>query len=85
MKHSKNTTANALALTGAILWVICSLVTLLAPDVYLYFARLWMHTMEIVIQPFSFFNFVVGGITFTIAAWLVGYLYGWCHEVVSRK
>lgn len=87
MKLEKGIIANAFALTTAVAWVICSVVVYLFPDPSLLITRWWMHGMQVEVMGtwnLTLGNFVWGGLTITAAAWLVGYIYGWTWEKLSR-
>lgn len=88
MKLEKITIANASALTTAILWVICSIIVAILPAFSFSVTQWWMHGMTFSsmgqwnLNPS---NFVLGGISLIIVAWVSGYTFGWSWETVSKK
>jgi len=78
MKHEPNATANAVAVSVAIIFVLCRIAVALFPDLAMAVAQSWFHGLEI--SKVSGWNlsldaFIIGLITSTIGAWLVGYLF----------
>ena len=47
MKHDPTSTANALAVTGAILYVFCRIAVSLFPNLSISIAQSWFHGLEI--------------------------------------
>lgn len=88
MKSGKIALANALALTTAILWVVCSLLIVVFPAAALTVTTWWMHGLALSSMGtwnLTWGNVLLGGITLMVAAWLIAYLFGWCWETVSGK
>ena len=88
MKHSPVATANASALTVAVVYVVCRLLVGMFPEASLAVAKSWFHGIDISLISswnLSFESFVLGIVTATIFAWGVGYLYGWGFEYFSKK
>jgi len=78
MKHDPTSTANALAVTSAILYVFCRIAVSLFPDLSVAIAQSWFHgleTSQVTGWSLSIGSFVLGLVSFTIAAWLTGYLF----------
>lgn len=86
MKLTKESLANALALTTAIAWVVCSLFVTILPGFSLIVTKWWMHGMPLPGNwNLNFGNFLLGGITLTISGWLFGYVLGWSLEYFSKN
>ncbi len=88
MKLTKKSLANGLAFVTAIAWVICSAFVILLPDFSLTVTKWWMHGMDILSLGdwnLNLNNFLLGGVTLTISAWLFGYVLGWSLEYFSEK
>ena len=69
---------NALAVTTAIIYVVCRVLVGLFPDVSFAIAESWFHGIEI--SKLGAWNltmsaFVIGLISSTITAWVVGYIF----------
>ena len=78
MKHNPLTTANAVAATTAIVYVACRLLVGLFPEISMNVAKSWFHGIDI--SKISAWNlsteaFILGIVSATIGAWLVGYLF----------
>ncbi len=85
MKHNPNASANALALTGGIFYVACRLLVGIFPDLMYRVAQSWFHGMGIAKSSswnISLESFFVGLISFTVTAWLTGYLFAWIYNKV---
>lgn len=90
MKHEPNVTANAIAVTVGVLYVICRVLVLLAPDLFLAITGTWFHGIDIskiaatsaAADPGSF---VLGLITSAGGAWLVGYLFAYIYNYFVKK
>ena len=86
MKLEKTVLANALALTTAILWILCALFVVLLPDLSMTVVKWWMHGMDptaLGAWSLDLANFILGGLTLVISAWVSGYIFGWAWEKVS--
>ena len=78
MKHNPLTTANAVAATTAIVYVACRLLVGLFPKISMNVAKSWFHGIDI--SKIGAWNlsteaFILGIVSATIGAWLVGYLF----------
>ena len=78
MKHHPVTTANAVAATTAVVYIVCRLLVGLFPEISMNVARSWFHGIDI--SKISAWNlstesFILGIVSATIGAWLVGYLF----------
>jgi len=88
MKLTGTILANAFALTTVIVWVICSAFIFLLPGLSMTITSWWVHGLDL--SPLGTFkldliNFLLGGITLTLAFWGIGYIFGWSWEKVSKK
>ncbi len=84
MKLTKELLANAFALTGAILWIACTMIAILLPGLYRAGAELFA-LGNVGHQSLSFYNVVLGGVLFAIVSWVVGYVFGWSLELLSKR
>jgi len=88
LKRDSLVWANGLALTTAVVWVVCSLITFLFPSAAEMVFGWWMHGMDVsALMPFNITltNFFLGGVTMTVSAWLTGYVLGWSLTYFSRR
>ena len=86
MKSVSMRLANAFALAMIILWVICSAVVWLLPDLSWQITGWWMHGMNLSAMGYwnlTFSNFLLGGIAAVVSAWVTGYVLGWSWEKVK--
>ncbi|MDO8658920.1 MAG: DUF5676 family membrane protein [Candidatus Levybacteria bacterium] len=69
--------ANAFTVVGIALYVICRILTLLAPDFLFSIGQSWFHTFSLnaskTATPLDFGTFLIGGVTFGIFVWLTSY------------
>ncbi|MEK7597266.1 MAG: DUF5676 family membrane protein [Patescibacteria group bacterium] len=78
MKHNPISTANAAAVTVAIVYIVCRVGVSLFPDLSMTIAQSWFHGIkltQISELNLSLGSFVLGLTTSTIGTWLVGYLF----------
>lgn len=78
MKHNPLVTANAVAATTTIVYVACRALVGFFPEISMNIARSWFHGIDI--SKISAWNlsaesFILGIVSATISAWLVGYLF----------
>lgn len=88
MKLDKVIIANSLALTTAVLWVLCTIIVAVLPDFSLAVTEWWMHGLDVSVMgtwSLNVANFVLGGFTLVISAWVSGYVFGWVWEALSKK
>ena len=88
MKNNSLVIANSLAVTTAVIYVVCAAAALLVPDLYLSVAQSWFHGMDL--SKIAFVNITIGSfltglITITAAAWLLGYLFSYVHNLFARR
>lgn len=81
-------TANALAVTSAIVYVVCRVLVGLAPDLMFNVGQSWFHGIEL--QRLGSWtltteNFILGVISITVTGWLAGYLYAFVYNMFLGK
>ncbi len=88
MKHEPVVTANAVAATTGILFVVCRVIAGLFPGALFAVGRSWFHGIEMTqgsgwsLSPSAF---VLGLVSATITAWLVGYLFAVLYNYFLKK
>lgn len=78
MKQQSYAIANALAVTTAIVYVLCRLLVGLFPDASFTVAQSWFHGIELSrldAWNLTLSSFVLGLISSSISAWVVGYIF----------
>ena len=78
MKHEPNTTANAATITVAVIFVACRVAVALFPDLAMTIAQSWFHGLQLSKVSgwdLSLGSFILGLVTSSGGAWLVGYLF----------
>lgn len=78
MKGQSYAIPNALAVTTAIVFVLCRVLVGLFPDISFTVAQSWFHGIELGKAGdwnLTFVSFVLGIISSTITAWIVGYIF----------
>jgi len=86
MKHHLMATANAAAVTTAIIYVACRILVGIIPGFMLQVARSWFHTTELQARaPGGMDVFIVGLVTSTVFAWFVGYLFASLYNSFAKK
>lgn len=78
MKHYPLATANALAATTAVIYVVYTAAVALLPDLSLTIVQSWLHAINL--TKISSFNitvgsFILGIITAIGGAWLIGFVF----------
>lgn len=87
MKLTKELLANSFALSTAILWIFCSAFVWIFPGFSMTVSKWWMHGMQIEnLGQFNLniSNFILGGITLVLSAWIIGYVFGWSLKYFSH-
>lgn len=87
MKVDKMKLANTFALTVVILWVICTAAIWLFPNFSLVTLNWWMHGVDIVTMTgwnLTIANFLLGGTSVTVSAWVTGYVLAWSWEKINK-
>lgn len=88
MKLDKMVLANAFGLATAILWTLCSAFVLLFPAFSTTISNWWMHGLDISVLGvwnLTVANFIWGGVTLVISAWITGWVFGWSWEMASKR
>lgn len=78
MKHNPKATANALAIVGGGIYLICAVWTLLARSSFMVVMNTWTHGIELSALPtrtLDLGTLLIGFITFVLAAWISGYAF----------
>ena len=88
MKHNPTATANALATTSGVFYIACRLLVSLLPDFSFSIAQSWFHGLGIAQSGswnLSLESFLVGLISFTVLAWVIGYLFASVYNYFSKR
>ncbi|EKD80753.1 MAG: hypothetical protein ACD_40C00018G0010 [uncultured bacterium] len=88
MKHDPSVTASAAATMVAVLYVVCRLGVWLLPELSRTIMQSWFHGLQI--QPvaawsLTFPAFLLGLVTATASAWLVGWCFAHCYNMFDHK
>lgn len=70
--------ANALAVTTAIIYILCRVLVGLFPDASFAIAQSWLHGIELSKSNtwnLTFVSFMLGLVSSTITAWVIGYIF----------
>lgn len=88
MKHNPVATANAAAVTVAVVYIVCRFGVALFPDLAMTIAQSWFHGIQLTQISelnLSLGSFVLGLATSTIGTWLVGYLFANSYNYFVKK
>lgn len=88
MKIDKIRLANSFALSMAVLWILCSIVVWLLPELTLQITTWWMHGMNLSNMGdwnLTLSNFFWGGIMTVISSWVTGWVLGWSWETLYDR
>ncbi|HET7159049.1 MAG TPA: DUF5676 family membrane protein, partial [Burkholderiales bacterium] len=83
-------TGAAFAVTAALLNIACALAVLFYPDAVLQLANSWAHGIDFTIirrspdNALAFYDWAAGFVTSAIFAFLVGAVYRWSLNLISR-
>lgn len=88
MKHEVNVTAKAMAVTVAVIYIVCASAVVLFPGPAMAIAQTWFHGLDL--ARISTFNvtigsFVIGFVTSTIGGWLIGYVFAKAYNYFLKK
>lgn len=88
MKHDPKATANAMAVTIAIVYIFCRIAVFLFPDFSMTIAQSWLHGLEL--NKVSGWNlslesFILGLTTITTGGWLLGYIFATVYNYFGKK
>lgn len=87
MKAQSYAIPNALAATTAIVFVLCRVLVGLFPDVSFVIAQSWFHGIELSklgAWNLTFVSFVLGTISSSVTAWIVGYLFVKTYRLFNK-
>lgn len=88
MKHNPKATANAVGVTTAIVFVVCRILIGLFPDLSFAIAQSWFHGIALSkLDTFSltFSSFVLGLISSTTTAWVIGYIFAKVYNSFAKR
>jgi len=88
LKLDPTRAANALAIVGAGLYVVCTLLVVSTPVFYRGVAQTWMHGFNLSALPMRQMTFggsVYGLVTFTVVSWLTGYAFAAVYNALGKK
>lgn len=87
MKHHELATANAAAATTAIVYGACRILIIFFPEAAYDIARSIFHGLEVSQSAWdlSINSFVVGIVSATITAWIIGYLFARLYNFFLKK
>lgn len=88
MRHDLMATANALAVTVGVTYVLCAVLVTLLPEASMAVAQSWFHGIDI--ARISSWNvtvgsFIMGLVTSIVFAWAVGYLFAYIYNMFAKK
>lgn len=89
MKFKESALANTLAIVAAAYYLICTLLVFLAPGLYRQIAQSWMHGLAVNAvwnsQTPAIGTVLFGFVTFSISAWVTGYLIAATYNYLAKK
>lgn len=88
MKHNPIATANAAAATTAVIYVVCALFFVIAPDLSMAIAKTWFHGIDISLidaRVATAGSFILGLVSATVGAWFVGYVFALFYNNFAKK
>lgn len=88
MKKDPKAMANALAVVGAALYIVCAGWVLISKDSFMGVMNTWAHSIDLGAVPSKvpgFGEVILGLITFTIAAWITGYVFAVAYNYFLGK
>lgn len=79
--------ANALAITMAVVYVVCALAVAVSPNLFRAVATSWFHgvDLEAIWTGGPRGNFFLGLISAVIFSWLFGYFLAWVYNKVGKS
>lgn len=76
---------NALAVTTAIVFIVCRILVGIFPDISFAIAKSWFHGIEVSNNwDLTMSAFVLGLISSTISAWIIGYIFVKVYTLMKR-
>ena len=88
MKHNPKATANALAVVGGVLYLICAAWTLFSRGSFMGVMNTWAHGVELSALPSKtpdLGTLTIGFVTFVLAAWVTGYAFAVCYNYFAKN
>lgn len=88
MKHQPTTTANALAVLGAIWYMLCVLWVLISRSSYMGIMATWFHGVDFNALPsttLTFGSVIFGFISFVVFAWVSGYFFAKLYNYFAKS
>lgn len=88
MKHQPMATANATAVTTALVYITCATAVALFPDFTMSVARSWFHGIDlsrISAWNFSLESLFLGMATAVAYAWFIGYVFANIYNYFLKK
>lgn len=86
--HNPKATANALAVVGGVLYIICAAWTLISKESFMGLMGSWAHSIDVNALPQKTSDFgalTIGFVTFTIVAWVTGFCFAHCYNYFAKK
>lgn len=88
MRYKPIVIANSLAITTAIIYVICQVLVGLFPDLSFTIAQSWFHGIEL--SKLGSWNlttssFILGIVSSTITAWIIGYIFVYVYNFIGKS
>lgn len=88
MKHQPMATANAAAVTTAVVYITCATAVALFPDFTMSVTRSWFHGIDlsrISAWNFSLESLFLGIVTAVVYAWFIGYVFAHTYNSFLKK
>lgn len=88
MHHNPKATANALAVVGGGLYLLCAAWSLASRESFVAIFNTWSHTVELSGLPAKqpdFGSVLIGLVTFVIATWLTGYAFAYAYNYFAKS
>lgn len=87
MKNSPVVISNALAVTTAIIYVLCRVLVGLFPDLFFTIAQSWFHGIEL--SRLDSWNlttssFILGIVSSIVTSWVVGYIFANVYNYFAK-
>lgn len=88
MKHEPNVTANAMAVTVGVIYIVCAVSVVLLPEIAMTVAQSWFHGLDL--SKISAFNvtlgsFILGLVTSMGGSWLIGYVFAKAYNYFLKR
>lgn len=85
MKHNPMATANAAALTIGIFYIVCRILVGILPDLMQTIAQSWFHGLTLGSWSLNSGNFVLGILSASVTAWIVGYTFAVSYNSFTKR